>query len=478
MEHKHLALIIAAALSALSLNAQASGYRFGSQSVAAQGSADANAAEANDASTLFYNPAGMARLEGRQIQAGATIVVPHSTYTDTGSTHFTGTSTGGTAASGYAPDSVTAPSLYFAQKINDQWAAGIGLFVPYGAKLDYGNTWTGRYALSNIKLESVALNPSVSFKLNQQHSFGFGISAEHMKANLGQAVDVPGGIAATKAAALRGNPTAIAQVQAMALAGVLPLLGSVNDGHGSMDGDDWGYGFNLGYLFQLNESTRFGLAYRSSVSHKLKGDAVWDFSGVSSSAVLNRIVAAASGKGNSGALVELHTPETVSANFFHQIDSKWAAMGDLTWTRTSRLGNLNIQFPNSSPAEGDLVIRQQWKDTYRLSLGTNYKYNDKLMLRAGVAFDESPVRSAELTHPALPDSDRYQFSLGASYKLSPQSSIDLAYSYLDFKDARLNYTNGCTPVSATGVCTGNGETTRGVFKTYLQLLGVAYNYKF
>lgn len=474
MEHKHLALIIAAALSALSLNAQASGYRFGSQSVAAQGSADANAAEANDASTLFYNPAGMSRLEGKQFSGGATIVVPHSTYTDTGSTRFfpvSGTrSTGGTQASGYAPDAVVAPALYYTQKINEQWTAGVGMFVPYGAKLDYGRTWTGRYALTDIKLESVALNPSVSFKLSQQHSFGFGVTAQYMKADLGQQVDVPGGVSA---ASFFGSPIG-AQVAA---------VGGVHDAHASMNGKDWGYGFNLGYLFQLNDATRFGLAYRSSISHKLKGDAIWDFSTAitSTSAMANLIekgLATASGKSNSSSLVELRTPETVSANFFHQIDSKWAAMGDLTWTRTSRLSNLNIQFPNSSPKEGDEVIRQQWKDTYRLSLGTNYKYNDKLMLRAGVAFDESPVRSPELTHPALPDSDRYQFSLGASYKLSPQSSIDLAYSYLDFKDARLNYSNDCSPAKATGVCTGNGETTRGVFKTYLQLLGVAYNYKF
>jgi long-chain fatty acid transport protein len=96
MQHKYLPLIVAAALSAMSVGAQASGYRFGSQSVAGQGTADANGAEANDASTIFYNPAGLSRLEGTQISVGATVVVPHSTYSDTGSTHFTGAPTGGT----------------------------------------------------------------------------------------------------------------------------------------------------------------------------------------------------------------------------------------------------------------------------------------------------------------------------------------------------------------------------------------------
>jgi long-chain fatty acid transport protein len=473
MQHKYLPLIIAAALGAMSVSAQASGYRFGSQSVAGQGTADANGAEANDASTIFYNPAGMSRLEGTQISAGTTVVVPHSTFNDTGSTRFTGKPTGGTGADGYAPDAVAAPSLYISKKIDDSWAVGLGLFVPYGAKLDYGNTWTGRYALSNIKLEAITLNPSVSWKLNQHHAFGFGINAEFMKAELGQAVDVPGTIAALSSGAGAAQGAALIK-QIAALGGNPALLASARDAHGANDGKDWGWGFNLGYLFTLDEATRFGLAYRSSVSHQLKGSTVWDFSQVTTDPIVNKVLSAASNKVNSAALVKLRTPETLSANVFHQFDSKWAGMADVTFTRNNRMGDLHIEFPGTG--EGDEVIRQQWKNTVRVSLGGNYAYNEQLTLRAGVAYDESPVKSAELTHPALPDSDRMQYSVGANWKLSPRSSIDLAYSFLDFKDAKINYTNQCTPLTRT--CTGNGETTRGVYQTHLSLIGVAYNYKF
>jgi long-chain fatty acid transport protein len=473
MQHKYLPLIVAAALSAMSVGAQASGYRFGSQSVAGQGTADANGAEANDASTIFYNPAGLSRLEGTQISAGATVVVPHSTYKDTGSTHFTGAPTGGTAADGYAPDAVAAPSLYISKKLNDQWAVGLGMFVPYGAKLDYGNNWNGRYALSNIKLEAITLNPSVSWKLNQHHAFGFGIDAEHMKAELGQAVDVPGSIAALSSGAGAAQGALLIK-QIAALGGNPALLKTAGDAHGSNDGQDWGWGFNLGYLFTLDENTRFGLAYRSSVSHQLKGSTVWDFSQVTTDPIVNKVLAAASHKVNSAALVSLRTPETLSANVFHQFDSKWAGMADVTFSRHNRMGDLDIQFPGTG--EGNEVIRQQWKNTVRVSLGGNYAYNENLTLRAGVAYDESPVKSAELTHPALPDSDRMQYSFGANWKLSPRSSIDLAYSFLDFKDAKINYTNQCNPLATA--CTGNGETTRGVYKTHLSLVGIAYNYKF
>ncbi len=164
----------------------------------------------------------------------------------------------------------------------------------------------------------------------------------------------------------------------------------------------------------------------------------------------------------------------MSANVFHQFDAKWAGMADVTWTRNNRMGDLHIQFPGTT--EGDEVIRQQWKNTVRVSLGGNYAYNESLTLRAGIAYDQAPVQSDELRHPALPDSDRYQYSVGANFKLNARSSIDLAYSFMDFKDARTNYTNQCSPVSSA--CTGNGETTSGLYQTHLQLLGIAYNYKF
>lgn len=467
---KFLTLAIAAALGAASLSSHASGYRFGSQSVSSQSTAEANGAEALDASTIFSNPAGMSRLEGTQIVGGVTVVIPNSSFTDSGSKRFTGTSSGGPATQdSYTPGAVAAPSLYVSKKINDQWAAGFGLFVPYGSKLDYDNNWTGRYALTNIKLESINLNPSLSFKLNEQHSFGFGVSAQFMKASLGQGVDVPGSIAA-----LTGTPASAALLRSIVTAGGNPAtLAGVKDGHGSMNGEDWGYGWNLGYLFQLDKDTRFGLAYRSPISHSLTGSAVWDFN-VTTDAVVNKIIAANSGKNNSAVLLSIRTPETFSINGFRQIDPKWAVMADATWTRTSRLKNLNIQFPGT--VQGDEVIFQNWKNTWRFAVGSSYKLDEKFTLRGGVAYDQSPVAGVTLRHPALPDASRVQLSFGTNWKLNGNSSVDLAYSYLHFKDASGSYKNSCSPL--TSGCTGNGELTQGTWQTRLHMISAAYNYRF
>jgi long-chain fatty acid transport protein len=151
-------------------------------------------------------------------------------------------------------------------------------------------------------------------------------------------------------------------------------------------------------------------------------------------------------------------------------------MGDVTYTRHSRLKDLNIQFVGTG--EGDEVISQQWDNSIRASLGMNYKLDDAWMLRAGVAIDTTPVPNESKRHAALPDSDRYQFSLGANWKLSANSSIDLAYTFMHFDDANSTYKNNCSPLAAAGTCTGNGETTVGTWKTRMHLLGLAYNYKF
>ncbi|AXE32074.1 transporter [Chromobacterium phragmitis] len=496
MKLKHLSLsvmIMGTALGLASTQAAASGYQFGSQSVSGQGTAHANGAEANDPSTIFTNPAGLSRLDGTQLAIGATLVVPHSEYTDNGSvttgnfaaigipSRATGGGNGGT----FAPKAVAAPTFYLSRKINDKITAGVGIFVPYGAKLDYGFDWAGRYALKSVNLQSLNINPSMSFKLDDRHSFGFGVSAQYMKATLEQMADSTTGLnagiysAAYKQAILGGASAAVADATGK---GAVALAGIKGDGLAHVEGDDWGFGWNVGYMFQLDENTRFGLAYRSSVKQTLQGSSTWTFdnvTGVIPGSATTPAQAAKAKHPNASASVDVTTPETVSANFFHQLNPKVALMGDVTWVRNSRLKQLNIkQSVVNGTVQGDLVLHQNWKDTWRLSLGSNYQLNDSWMLRGGVAWEQSPVQSDNDRHPALPDSDRLWLSLGANYKISKQSSIDLAYSFIDFKNASMNYTDACDPTGQSGTCTGNGGTVKGSYKTYLQLIGVQYNYRF
>ena len=291
-----------------------------------------------------------------------------------------------------------------------------------------------------------------------------------MHARLGQAADTPDSVLA-----LNGTPQGAQLIEQIVAGGGSPAaLAKINDAHAEDTAKDWGYGFNFGYMYQLDDATRFGLAYRSSVSHKLKGDTAWNFSGVSGDPTVDAALGAASHRANSSAEIDIKTPETVSASAFRQFDDKWSGMLDVTWSRTSRLDKLDIQFPGTT--EGDEVIRQDWRNTYRVSLGADYRYGDALLFRGGIAFDQSPVRGAQLTHPSFPDSDRWWYSLGLNYRFDERASIDAAYSFVKFKNVTADYTNSCNPLNSS--CTGNGETTFGQYKTDIQFVGISYNYRF
>ena len=170
---------------------QASGYHFGSQSVAAQGSAHANGAEAADPSTIFYNPAGLARLKGTQVSSGLSILLPDGDYKDKGSRDVFGNPVSGDAGE-FLPDAAAAPNFYFSHEINDRVTVGLGIFTPFGAKLDYKEDWAGRYGIQSASLETVTFNPSIAFRFNEHHSIGFGVSAQYIKSVQRGAADVKG----------------------------------------------------------------------------------------------------------------------------------------------------------------------------------------------------------------------------------------------------------------------------------------------
>ena len=376
MKLKLLSLSVMAigACGVLPTQALASGYNFGSQSVSAQGTAHANGAEAADPSTIYYNPAGMTLLDGDQITVGGTLVAPHSSYTDNGSKTAFGASTGGGNGGSFVPTAVAAPNLYMTHQLNDRIHLGLGIFVPYGAQLDYGDSWAGRYSIESIKLQTLNFNPSISYKLDDHQSFGFGVSAQYMKANLKKAVDVKDEFTA---AALLG------QAGAAALAAA-----TTGDGTASLNASGWGYGYNFGYLFQVDDHTRFGFAYRSKIKTNLSGTATWDYSQAGGAAVQ---AAANSVHATSGASTTVDTPQSASVNFYHDLNDKVAVMGDITWTGHSAMNDIDIQFAQAN--EGDMVINEKWKNSWLFALGANYKYSDQLMLRTGIAYDQSPVSS-------------------------------------------------------------------------------------
>jgi long-chain fatty acid transport protein len=227
-------------LALLAGNAQAAGFALIEQNASGLGNAYAGqAAAAEDASTIFFNPAGMTRLGGKQLLAAAHAILPSAKFSDTGSNNApTQTEFGGNG--GDAGTTALVPNVYFTMPLGKGITGGLGISAPFGLVTEYDNTWVGRFHAVKSDLKTININPSLAFKANDAWSVGFGINAQQAKAELSK----------------------------MANYGALV---ADSEGLAIVEGDDWGWGYNLGVLFEPRPDVRVGFSYRSKVDYELEG---------------------------------------------------------------------------------------------------------------------------------------------------------------------------------------------------------------
>lgn len=486
------ALLVSAAFAQQAL---ASGYHFGTQSVSAQGTANASGAAAEDASTIFYNPAGLTLVKGTTISGVLDIVVPHTEFKDGGShtsgvintangqTVIPGRATGGSNGGDFVKTTAV-PHAYFSHQLNDTTTVGLGVFVPFGSMTEYNDDWVGRYNIIKTELKTVAINPSFAFKASEMVSVGGGITAQYIHGKLIKGADFGSG-----AVGLLLQQGAINAATANALLNTAGVAGNPNySGKVDIKGDDWAFGWNLGVMFNIDPGTRIGVAYRSKIKHELQGDATWT--------VPQTFAAAGSPFGPAGAIVQsslnarysnsaatlnVDTPESLSISAFKQINSKIALMADVTRTRHSRFEELRVDFANGL---ADSNTPERWDDTTKVSVGGSYQLNDAIKLRGGLSYDQSPVDDSNRT-PSIPDNNRKWFSLGANWALNKDSSFDFAYSFVQVGKPKVNIfdNGGQTTAGGSATCNQAGNTSScatliGEYKVYSHILGLQYNQRF
>ncbi|MBV1776969.1 OmpP1/FadL family transporter [Burkholderiaceae bacterium DAT-1] len=490
---KHQAIRISALMiaAAFAQSAFASGYHFGTQSISAQGTANSNAAEAGDATVLFYNPAGMSYLQGDQFSGVLAIVNPNVSFTDKGSYTAGGVPTkGGNGGDIVKPTAV--PHLYYTHKMDDALSVGVAAFVPYGDAISYDENWAGRYNIIETKLESFNINPSFALKVNDRLRIGGGISAQYMTGTLVKGSDFGSGVASLVAPMLPG-------MQADVLAGRIPaaafqaLVGEVKtmqgnpkyDGSVTVKGDDWGFGWNVGLMFDIDESNRFSLAYRSQIRQKLTGDAKWTLpSSLAAMPLVGTTVSnllKTKGYVAGGASISIVTPESLSMSFLHRVDKDLALTASLTRTDHSRLQNLTIKLDSGLPQSNTV---ENWRNTWAGAIGATYRQSEQLTLRAGMSQDQSPVQDQFRT-PSLPDGDRKTFAFGGNYALNKGNNIDFVASYTtmgtlpikQFDNGGITDANG-TPVCNQALNLSSCATMVGEYKITAWTFGIQYNYKF
>lgn len=417
---------LASVLLALSGNAQSSGFALIEQSGSGLGNAYAGgAASAEDASTVFFNPAGMSRLEGKQVVAVIHVIDPSVTFTDGGSTAVTAPAPRPLGTSGVDAGSLAfVPNGYFTMEVNPKMHFGIGVNVPFGLETDYPAGWIGRFQALKSSIETLNVNPSLSYQVSDTISIGAGINYQKVEAELTSARNL-----------------------------------GASEGLTTLQGNDDAWGYNFGVLMDLPTGGRLGVAYRSSIDYTLEGTvAVTNAAGV--------LLAAPT-----AITADLETPDTLSLSYFQALNDKWDVMADISRTGWSSFQELRIKVASSGATLQ--VTPENWSDTWRYSVGANYHYDEKWLARLGVAFDQAPVSDVDRT-ARIPDNDRTWLALGGQYKPNKASAIDFGYAHLFVKDSTINNNTGAagTPSPAT---VGN---LVGTYNNSVDIVSVQYTYGF
>ncbi len=434
-------LIPALMLLAFAGAAGASGFAIQNQTGSGNGNAFSGAAAAaEDAGTIYFNPAGMTYLPmGHNITAVGTILARKIEYKDTGTFTRAGlVAPGGTTVFAPTGDGGDAggvgliPAGYWSYAYSQNLRFGIGVSPTFGNETDYEKNFRGFNSGFFAEMVQMNINPSIAYKVNDILSVGAGISFAHNEITLKQGFPLQ-------------NPV---------LAFGLPPGTYIK-----VTGDDWATGYNLGAMFQLSPATRLGLSYRSETRFDLEGKQK-----VSASSPALTFF----GARNQDIKASLDMPANASLAISHQMD-RWQFLGDYTWTGWSSVDTVRLKNKQTSAQISTLPFNFQ--DTYRVGFGVNYQYNDTVKTRFGVAYDKAPVKSAVDRTMTLPDSDRTWLSFGVKYSLSKISSLDIGYSHIFFKDART-----ARPInSALGLL----QTINGKWdNNSADLLSAAYNHTF
>lgn len=416
------ALVLAAPL------AHAAGFQLKEQSATMQGVSFAGAsAKATDASVMYYNPAGIARLKGTQTYGAVSLIKPQAKF-DQDTTQFSAaaalSATAHTVNDGEGGDAgglAAVPALYAMTTLDNGVKVGFSINTPFGLKTEYDSNWVGRYHAIKSELLTMSFAPTVAWKANDKWSFGGAVNIQYADANLTNAFRTNNA----------GQP----------------------EGLQDLAGDDVSLGFRLGAMYEPTEHTRFGLAYHSGVHHKLEGEVVATVAGT----VVQTVNASA----------KLRTPDIASLGMYHEINDQWSVLGEVAWTNWSTFKDLTVI--NRDTGAVASTVDESWDDSYFAAVGVEYHpcNCDNQTWQFGIAYDKTPVDDEHRTF-RIPDSDRYWVSAGYQHEIDANKSFNIGYTHIFADDAKVT----------ENASTASKGTVAGEFEASVDILAAGFKWKF
>ncbi len=401
--------------------AEAAGFYIQEQSVKGLGTAFAGSTTSlDDASTVYFNPAGMTKLDRAQINAGVDLIIPNGDITDNGTTAVPGRPVGGSTSNPYSPTPV--PHIYAVAPLEEMtglpiWV-GLGVSAPFGLGSDYSDNYFGRFDSTETELKTINVAPSIAFQATEWLSIGGGIDIQHADADLQSAV----------------------------------FVGAGAEGVSQLEGDDLTVGYNIGLLAKPDfiPNTEIGLHYRSAISHTLEGKV--NISGTGTAADSSR-----------DGTADLDLPDILTFGIAHDVTPQTRVMGQATWFGWSNFESIDA---NTTVGTDPAPVVQNYANTMAFSVGAEHDLNETWTLRAGYQFDETPTNDTFRT-TRTPDGDRHWFSGGGTYKINDKMDFDFAGTYIDVGNETINVTRNPVPGQVSANTDG-----------YVAIVSVGLNYKF
>ena len=395
MTHQFRKLVVCGAsvlaISALAADvALAGGFAVREQSAELQGMSFAGAAAGSmGLSSMFFNPATVTRHDGMNSESNISLIIGDSRMKDAGlapDTPLPGFNDSGNISDGNIGQVAAVPASYASYQWNENIFLGLSINAPFGLETKAEKAYVGTPHGIHSKIFNIIANPVIGYKLNDVISVAAGPQISYIDGKL-------------------TSSTSFSLTEDVVL-----------------KGDDWGFGFTAGVHFQIAEGTSLGVGYRSEVKHKLEG---------SFSTPAGRLPASA----------KVDLPHTVTVSASHQLTDAIKINASFEWADWSSLESLNIA---TSPATPVPVTEFNWKDSYFYAIGAEYAFNEDLTLRAGFAYEDSPVPDAT-RGPRVPDNDRYWVSGGASYQLMDWVTVHGSYTHIFVDKAPVALPAGALP---------------------------------
>lgn len=429
--------------------AQATGFFVNQQSVRGLGRVNAGvAAAADDASTVYFNPAGLPELPAaggtgnrrNMVTVGLHLIRPSYHFSNQGSV----AATPGTAYepvpyaganSGGSPPILPVVDLYLTRRITERGYIGFGANSPFGLSAKYDADWFGRYDAIEASLRTINLSLVGAYEINDYISIGGGIDVQYAKTRLTSAI--PNVL-------VLGGPSA------------------ATDARSEVTGDTWTPGFNLGLMLKPfgDTDTRIGLTYRSGFTHDLSGEVeTTGFSGPF--AAFNE---------EADVNADLKLPAIASLGLYHNIKRQngkaLALFGQIDWMNWSRFDEIRIRYKDGRP---DQIRPENYRDTWSVSVGADWSLSEKLVLRGGLRFDQTPTVDSD-RDTIVPDETRYWLGLGVTYRSSENLSFDVAFTHVWFDQAKVDVTREFPLASSVRV--------RSEVDTHVNTLAAGLSYAF